>query len=292
MASKSAAGAQATAASVASVGSTHKAPKPRAARGAPSVLEGFVLHSYEWSESSLILDVFTRERGRLAVAAKGARRPHSQFRSVLLPFQRLHLSLGRHDGKEQDEVHTLRQAEYAGGWPMLAGEALFTGFYCNELLMKLLARQDAHPTLFEVYAATLPGLAATGEAGTQRQQAALRAFELFLLRETGHLPELGTVTLTLQPVQAASRYRLLPEAGVIAAEMDNEPVFSGAQLQALQSALDLGPYPGALGALQTACLGALGALRAALRDLLVYHAGTTSWRTRQVMHDVRQLLQT
>lgn len=222
--------------------------KPRALRAAPSVLEGFVLHSYAWSESSLILDVFTRERGRLAVAAKGARRPHSQFRSVLLPFQRLQLSLGRHDGKEQDEVHTLRQAEYAGGWPMLAGEALFTGFYCNELLMKLLARQDAHPALFDVYAATLPGLAAAGEAGTQRQQAALRAFELFLLRETGLLPELSTVTLTLQPVQAAGRYRLLPEAGVMAAEPGMEPVFGGDQLQALHAALQLGSYPAALGA--------------------------------------------
>lgn len=279
-------------AAAAPVGAPRPARSPRALRGAPSQLDGFVLHSYEWSESSLILDVFTRERGRLAVAAKGARRPHSQFRSVLLPFQRLHLSLGRHDGKEQDEVHTLRQAEYAGGWPMLAGESLFTGFYCNELLMKLLARQDAHPTLFEVYAATLPGLVAAGEAGTQRQQAALRAFELFLLRETGHLPALGTVTLTLQPVQAGSRYRLLPEAGVSAAAADEEPVFSGAQLQALQAALQLSPYPAALGALQTACLGALSPLRAALRELLVYHAGTTAWRTRQVMHDVRQLLQT
>ena len=66
----------------------------RISRAAPA-LSAFVLHRYDWSESSLILDVFTRERGRLIVVAKGAKRPHSQLRSVLLPFQRFHAVLGR-----------------------------------------------------------------------------------------------------------------------------------------------------------------------------------------------------
>ena len=62
---------------------------------APAMLQSYVLHRYDWSETSLILDLFTREDGRLAVAAKGAKRPHSQLRAVLLPFQ-APASAGRH----------------------------------------------------------------------------------------------------------------------------------------------------------------------------------------------------
>src|SRR5437660_7277536 len=99
-------------------------------RRAAAHLEAYVLHRYDWSESSLILDVFTREQGRLAVAAKGAKRPYSQLRAVLLPFQRVSLSLGRAAGAEgAAEIHNLRAAEWAGGPPMLTGAALFSGFY-------------------------------------------------------------------------------------------------------------------------------------------------------------------
>src|SRR5881396_4020453 len=166
-----------------------------ATRAAP--LNAFVLHHYDWSETSLILDVFTREQGRIAVAAKGAKRPYSQFRSVLLPFQRILMSLGRTPAGES-EVHNLRGAEWAGGAPMLSGAALFSGFYLNELLMKLLARHDPHPALFDAYAATLPCLVADDEA---QVQAALRAFEVTLLKEIGVLPDLSLVTLTLEEVR-------------------------------------------------------------------------------------------
>ena len=115
-----------------------------------AALASYVLHHYDWSESSVILDLFTREQGRIAVAAKGAKRPFSQLRSVLLPFQRLHVSLGRvPSGDEAREVHPLRGAEWAGGHAMLSGAALFSGFYLNELLMKLLARHDPHAPLFD-----------------------------------------------------------------------------------------------------------------------------------------------
>jgi len=127
----------------------------RASRAGAS-LSAFVLHHYDWSESSLILVLFTREHGRLAVAAKGAKRPHSQLRAVLLPFQRIAVSLGRSAGGESAEIQNLRAAEWAGGSaPPLAGAALFSGFYLNELLMKLLARHDPHPALFDAYAATI-----------------------------------------------------------------------------------------------------------------------------------------
>src|SRR5437764_10817114 len=148
----------------------------RAAR--PAALSSYVLHHYDWSESSLILDLFTREQGRIAVAARGAKRPYSQLRSVLLPFQRLLVGLGRVpktvSGDETvSEVQNLRSAEWAGGAAMLTGAALFSGFYLNELLLKLLARHDPHPALFDAYAETLPCLVSCDDV---QVQAALRAF--------------------------------------------------------------------------------------------------------------------
>ena len=88
----------------------------RAARSA--ALAAYVLHHYDWSESSLILDLFTREQGRIAVAAKGAKKPFSQLRSVLLPFQRIHVGLGRvpkadaNPDEPVNEVQNLRSYGY------------------------------------------------------------------------------------------------------------------------------------------------------------------------------------
>jgi len=256
----------------------------KTARQPASQLEAYVLHRYDWSESSLILDLFTRERGRVAVAAKGAKRPYSQLRPVLLPFQRVHVSLGRAPADEHAEIHNLRHAEWAGGGPMLSGGALFSGFYLNELLMKLLARHDPHPGLFDAYRATLPALASGHES---LAQAALRGFELLLLRETGQLPDLATVTLTQRDVEPGARYQLVPESGVVATR--EEPLsFSGETLAALQAALDANDTA----ALQTACVPPAAALRVGLRALLHYHLGTPALRTRQVMQSVQRLIET
>jgi DNA repair protein RecO (recombination protein O) len=245
-------------------------------------LAAYVLHRYDWSESSLILDLFTRDQGRLAVMAKGAKRPYSQLRSVLLPFQRIHVSLGRAPktdaaGEPTSEVQTLRAAEWAGGAAMLTGAALFSGFYLNELLMKLLARGDAHPALFDVYAGTLSALGGNDEAS-------LRAFEVSLLKEIGLLPDLSLVTLTQEAVRDDSRYTLVAEAGV-GAPRAGDAALPGRVLIGLQAALEHGSLP----ALQQACAPALPELKTALRGLLHYHLGSPVLRTRQVMLDVQAL---
>ena len=245
-------------------------------------LAAYVLHSYAWSESSLILDVFTREQGRLAIAAKGAKRPYSQLRAVLLPFQRIHLTLGRataHDAGASD-VQTLRGAEWGGGAAMLTGAALFSGFYINELLMKLLARHDPHARLFDAYAQTLPMLA----ANDAHSQAALRAFELTLLREIGVLPDLSVVTLTQQPVADAPRYTLLADAGVGAARAGQADL-PGALLVGLQAALE----HGSMAALQQACAQGATELKGLLRGVIQHHLGSAVLRTRQVMAGVRDI---
>ena len=242
----------------------------------------FVLHRYDWSESSLILDLFTRELGRVAVAAKGAKRPYSQWRSVLLPFQRIHAAFGRiGSGDPPAEVLNLRSAEWAGGAAMLTGGALFSGFYLNELLMKLLARGDPHPALFDAYAHTLPSLSA---ATDNPREAALRAFELVLLRETGVLPDLARITATQQPVRSDARYTLLAQAGVSAPRSDDEASLAGDVLAGLQAALDANR----LEALQAACMSGLPALKSLLRAVLHYHLGSAPLRTRQVMLDLQK----
>ncbi len=253
----------------------------RASRGS-APLAAYVLHRYDWSESSLILDLFTREHGRVAVAAKGAKRPYSQLRAVLLPFQRIHVNLGRAARDEpSSDVQTLRGAEWAGGASMLTGAALFSGFYLNELLMKLLARHDPHPALFDTYAATLPTLADSDDVAVE---AALRAFELNLLQQVGVLPDLSVDTQTQDPVQPGRRYALTAEAGLTAARGE-EDALSGEALVGLQAALE----HGSLLALQQACRPGLAALKTRLRSVIQHHLGSATLRTRRVMMELQGL---
>ena len=253
----------------------------RPVRQAP--LSAYVLHRYDWSESSLILDVFTREQGRVAVAAKGAKKPFSQLRSVLLPFQRIHVTLGRPpSGDEVREVDTLRGAEWTGGAAMLTGAALFSGFYLNELLMKLLARHDPHPVLFDAYAATLGALGIGDDA---EAQAALRAFELVLLKEIGLLPDLGVETASQQAVRPDVRYRLLADSGVVETLDESDASVSGATLLALRAALAAADPR----ELRAAARRSLAELRPLLRAQLHYHLGSSQLRTRQVMVDAQAL---
>jgi DNA repair protein RecO (recombination protein O) len=262
-------------------------------RAAPAALAAYVLHHHDWSESSLILDLYTRELGRIVAVAKGAKRPGSQLRCVLLPFQRLNIVLGSKRIEDGAEVQLLRSAEWAGGPPMPGGAGLLAGLHLNELLLRGLARHDPHPNLFDSYAATLPALGTptSGTAGTDtpddgRMAAALRAFELRLLVESGLLPDLAHVTATQVPVVPAARLWLHAEAGVCVAAPGDGGI-PGATLLALQSALDAAD----LCALQRACQGAAALeLKGQLRSLLHYHLGTASLRTRALMVEVQQLL--
>jgi DNA repair protein RecO (recombination protein O) len=251
-------------------------------RNAAAPLAAYVLHHHDWSESSLILELYTRELGRVAVVAKGAKRPYSQLRCVLLPFQRLLIQLGSKRQEEGAEIQLLRSAEWGGGGAMLGGAALLAGFHLNELLLRGLARQDPHPELFDAYAATLPVLAGGDDAEVA---AALRAFELLLLADTGVLPELHRITATQQAVQAGTRHLLHPETGVLALR-EGEAGLPGAVLTAVQVALDARD----LASLRSACLGAPNELKSQLRQLLHYHLGTTALRTRALMVEVQKLI--
>lgn len=166
----------------------------------------FVLHSYPYKESSLIVEAFTRHRGRVGLLARGARRPRSAIRGTLLSFHPLRLSWSG-----SAELGTLTTAEWVGGQPALSGMALMCGFYMNELLLRLLAREDAHEELFDAYADALARLGAGVEAA-----GVLRAFELRMLRELGYAPPLDRDAGSGAPVQAGTRYAYLPERGPLA----------------------------------------------------------------------------
>jgi DNA repair protein RecO (recombination protein O) len=237
----------------------------------------FVLHRYDWSESSLILEVLTRHHGRIALVAKGAKRPSSNFRPVLLPLQPLRLAFGG-----DAEIRPLKSAEWGGGQVMPTGDALLSGYYLNELLLRLLARDDPHPRLFDAYAATVQVLG--GENGAALQPA-LRAFELLLLREIGLLPSLDVQTATLAPVDDAELYTLRPEAGLVEAEDGSRAALAGARWRALQRALD-STAPFAATVREAA---ECGELKPQLRALLHYHCGVSTLRTRQLMMELQAL---
>ncbi len=258
----------------------------------------YVLQRHDWSESSLIVELFTRGLGRVVTVARGAKKPTSNYRALLLPFQPVAVVLGAPpkaaaEGDGHDLL-PLRSAEWAGeGWPgraggqpLVRGAALFSAFYLNELLLKGLARQDPHEALFDDYAAALDALAAgAGPEGGRDEAAVLRAFELAMLRETGLLPDLSMATLSAEPLAEDGHYTLDATHGLVPAP-DGA---TGARWTALEAALGSGRAR--FEALHAACRGAAPALRRPLQGLLHYHLGHTPMRTREVLRGVQKLIQ-
>jgi DNA repair protein RecO (recombination protein O) len=238
----------------------------------------FVLHRYDWSESSLILEVFTRHHGRIALVAKGVKRPSSSFRPILLPMQPLHIAFGG-----DAEIRTLKSAEWQGGYAMPSGDALLSGYYINELLLNLLARDDPHASLFDIYAAIVRLI--SSEHG-EVLQAALRTYELLLLREIGLLPQLDLQTMTRGALDPHTRYTLVPEGGLRQASDNERAALTGSQWQTLQAAIaDNVPFTTTL----RACANVMAELKPQLRHLLHFHCGVKTLRTRQMMIDIQSL---
>ncbi len=163
----------------------------------------YVLHAYPYSETSLLVEAFTRSHGRLPLLAKGARRPGSTLRGTLLAFQPLSASWSG-----RGEVRTLVRCEWHGGQPLLSGERLLCGFYLNELLLRLLAREDPHEQLFDWYVEAVAGLAHDTDHGPL-----LRAFERRLLAGLGYALPLEREAGSDIPIEPERLYRYDPEQG-------------------------------------------------------------------------------
>jgi DNA repair protein RecO (recombination protein O) len=189
----------------------------------------FVLHAYPYKETSLIVEAFSERYGRVAMVAKGAKRPRSELRGVLHAFQPLALSWAG-----TGDVKTLVKAEWRGGMALPRGGALLCGFYLNELLLKLLPREDAHPALFREYESALAAL--TQSASPAAQAATLRRFELRLLAELGYALSLTRDAATGEPIDPEGQYHYAFERGPLRVAQEPHaawPVVRGATLLAL-----------------------------------------------------------
>jgi len=180
----------------------------------------FVLHAYPYRETSLIVEVFTPNHGRVALVARGAKRPRSETRGLLQAFQPLTLSWAG-----TGDVKTLLKAEWRGGLPLPGGSALLCGFYLNELLLKLVAREDPHPALFDDYSLALAALAA--RSGAPDQALVLRRFEVRLLAELGYALALTHDVESGAAIDAAGRYHYIFDRGprLVSANVAREPGF-------------------------------------------------------------------
>ena len=229
----------------------------------------FVLHSYPFRETSLIVESFTRDRGRVALVARGARRPKSTLRGVLLAFQPLLLSWS---GKM--DLRTLHKAEWEGGYTPLKGLSLICGFYLNELLLKLLPRDDPHEQLFAVYRETLEALGRNDDHAVT-----LRRFEKSLLRELGYGLMLDRDAETGAPIRAELRYTYVMERGPVVQRGDaarNGVELTGQTLIDMQS----DDYASAASLQQSKLL---------MRALINHHLGNKTLHTRQLLRDLQAL---
>lgn len=225
----------------------------------------WLLHATPYRETSLVVDLFTREHGRIAAVAKGAKRPRSSLRAVLLQFQPLRVSwTGRR------ELRTLTGAEWSGGAPAPQGDALLCAFYLNELLMRLLAREDPHPGLFDAYAEAIEQL------GTPNpRDETLRRFEWALLREIGYAPDLEHDAAN-RPIDPEQHYSWRPGEGFVAGDVGVDVAVSGGVL------LDLAAGRAAPPASRQQA-------KYLTRAILAHHLDGAPLSTRQILIDLHKL---
>jgi DNA repair protein RecO (recombination protein O) len=187
----------------------------------------FVLLNRPFGETSWIVEVFSREYGRLALMAKGARTKKSKYRGMLQPFQPL---LASWTGK--GEIPLLTGAETTGGFNELVGQSMICGFYLNELIYRLLARHDPHRSLFDQYTIAMDRLQSPEDL-----HSALRAFEFIILRETGYELRLDCDFESGKAIQDDANYRYVNGRGVLLfnGAQARDDVYSGYMLRALVS---------------------------------------------------------
>lgn len=253
----------------------------------PGMDRGYVLHSYPYRETSLIVQAWTERHGRLGLVAKGARRPRSANRAILVPFQPLALAwFGR------GELKTLRTAEPQGPALPLAGEALLAAFYLNELLLKLTHRDDPHEGLWIAYDAAVsslrersrpavPAVSEPGPPGVSPLEPVLRRFELSLLRELGYALELNREADGAAPIEAGREYWYVVERGAVPAGEGGEPRANAVKLRGL-TLLDLerGRFEDAVTAAQAKQL---------MRLLINHMLNGQELATRSLLRDLQRL---
>jgi DNA repair protein RecO (recombination protein O) len=232
--------------------------------GRITLAPAFLLHHMAWRDTSRILEFLTREHGRVSLFARGVRSEHSELRAVLRPFQRVLISWSG-----RGEAGNLNAAELDGAPTVLPAGRLLSGFYLNELLMKLLARHDSHPQLFDRYEEALAALrTAASEART------LRIFEKRLLQVIGYGIDLERDADSGAALEPDRHYHFRADRGATLAVAESPATYRGSSLNALAAeALDDAQ--------------SLRDARRLLRDALTACLDGRSLKSREVMRAVR-----
>ncbi len=226
----------------------------------------YILHHRPFRDSSQILDVMTRDHGKIALVARGSRGAKSRLRGVLRPFLPLRVSW-----VSRSDLGTLTGAEAAGPPTGLRGDAMLSAYYVNELLINFLHRHDPQPEIFDLYAQTLAALGSQpGIAGV------LRRFELELLSLLGYAVSFEAEAGTHDALDPARHYEYRMEHGPVPVSREHgEMVFSGALLSDVQAQRFSDPD----------VLRAAGRL---LRAVIAHHLGGKELKSRKVLLELHR----
>lgn len=226
----------------------------------------FILHHRPFRDTSQLLDVLSREHGKLALVARGSRGARSRLRGVLRPFMPLSVSW-----VQRSDLGTLIGAEVRGAPLRLSGDALLSGFYVNELLLHFLHRHDPQPEIFEIYAQTIQALAAAADVSP-----CLRRFEVELLRQLGYALNLDHESGSLEALEADQHYEYRLEEGPVRVHRtEGDLVFRGSELLEIREQ----------------CFEKPEVLRAAsrlLREVIAFHLGGKELKSRKVLVDLHR----
>jgi DNA repair protein RecO (recombination protein O) len=244
--------------------------------------EAYLLHSYPFSESSLILELLTFQHGRVIVLGKGVKKPTSSFRPVLLPLQRIRVGFSK-PKVNPHAMATLKSVQWIGNTIMPNGFKLLLGQYLNELLLRLLGLEDPHNQLFTYYSDCLQALEKINE---KKSTYLLRTFELLLLREIGYLPHLNWDGCLQQSLVSDNHYTLDPQTG-LKETISPYNGLSGIHWTQLNQALESQhPLKNLLSAVTDV---PVQTLRVQLRHLLDYHLHGVAIRTSRFIRELQNL---
>jgi DNA repair protein RecO (recombination protein O) len=244
---------------------------------------GFILHSYPYKETSLILETFTRSHGRVAMVAKGAKRGNVSSKYALNPFQPLLL-----DWFGRAELKTLKAAEPERIFPQARGGALMAAFYVNELLLKLAAKDDPHEALFDAYAETLESLTIVQtEAAPRHIEIALRKFELTMLAELGYALTLTHEADRPDAIQPDRDYWYVVDRGPVAVVRNGTNSGNGEMPRALDPVRMSGKTLIAMAANEFNDAAVIAQAKQLMRRVINHHLGDKALHTRQLVRELK-----
>jgi DNA repair protein RecO (recombination protein O) len=227
----------------------------------------FILHHRPFRDSSQLLDLLSRDHGKLAVVARGSRGARSRLKGVLRPFMPLSMSW-----VIKSDLGTLTGAEVRGAPLSLTGDALMSGYYVNELILHFLHRHDPQPEIFDAYAQTIEAMAARGA----QVAAILRQFEMALLRHSGYALNFAHESGTSKALEPTQSYEYRMEQGPVAvSRSEGSLVFSGAALTAIARQEFGDPE-------------VLRAANRLMREVIAFHLGGKELKSRKVLLEMHR----